>query len=523
MAKVLLINPSYVASYSGTKGSIANPVFPTLGLSTIAGSAIQRGHDVRILDLSYTPYCYLTVKEKLETFNPDIVGITATTPLMNQLRDISVLVKDILPFAKVVGGGPHISALPMESMLESKLDAVFVGEADFSFADYCDGKPEQTIKGLYYRCNNENITFTGMAPPIANLDDLPMPAWELYNKDIYQKHSSRLFARHPPIASVEFSRGCVYKCDYCASKMTMALGYRKKSPERCAAELKKLASIGFREALIVDDIFTSDQEWATQVCDAIIAAGTPLPWACTNGIRVESADEALFKKMRKAGCYRVSFGFESGNDDILKAFGKGGKASIKQGKKASALARKAGLEVNGFFMLGLTSDTEQTMLDTINFARELPLDMMKFGRTVAFPGTEMFNHYHTKDIINSYDWDEYFTYSNESLFTHEHLSKETIEQYTKLAYRRALLFNIGFVWRRLIHGIKTGGFFWDAYYALKLYFLPPLSVPIASRYYAKEQWPHYEFNDKPLSRTTYQVVHKTKTDRTAIISAQKAS
>lgn len=523
MARVLLINPSYVASYSGTKGSIANPVFPTLGLSTIAGSAMQRGHDVRILDLSYTPYSHQHVRNQLKHFQPDIVGITATTPLMNQLRDISVLVKDVLPNAKVVGGGPHVSALPKESMLESKLDAVFVGEADFSFADYCDGKSEQDIKGLYYRSGNGSIVSTGMAPPIANLDDLPMPAWELYDKVIYKKYSSRLFARNPPIASVEFSRGCVYKCDYCASKMTMALGYRKKSPERCAAELKKLASIGFREALIVDDIFTSDQEWASQVCDAIIAAGVSIPWACTNGIRVESADDTLFKKMRKAGCYRVSFGFESGNDDILKGFGKGGKASIEQGKKAAILARKAGLEVNGFFMLGLTADTEKTMLDTINFARELPLDMMKFGRTVAFPGTEMFNHYHSQDIINSYNWDDYFTYSNESLFTHEYLSKETIEQYTQLAYRRALLFNLGFVWRRLIQGLKTGGFFWDAYYALKLYLLPPLSVPTASHYYARDQWPHHEFRNTLLSRTTYQVVHKSQSDRTAIIPTKKAS
>lgn len=522
MARVLLINPSYVASYSGTKGSIANPVFPTLGLSTLAGSAMQRGHDVQILDLSYVPYNYQYVKEKLETFAPDIVGITATTPLMNQLRDISVLCKDVLPNTKVVGGGPHVSALPIESMLESKLDAVFVGEADFSFADYCDGKPNSEVKGIYYRDENQNIAFTGMAPPIANLDDLPIPAWELYNKAIYAKHSSRLFARNPPIASVEFSRGCVYKCDYCASKMTMALGYRKKSPERCAEELRQLADAGFREALIVDDIFTSDQEWAIAVCDAIIAGGVRIPWACTNGIRVESADTTLFQKMCQAGCYRVSFGFESGNDNILKSFGKGGKASIEQGKKAAELARKAGLEVNGFFMLGLTADTEKTMLDTINFARELPLDMMKFGRTVAFPGTEMFNHYHAKDIINSYNWDDYFTYSNESLFTHEHLSRETIEQYTQLAYRRALLFNYRFIWRRLVYGLRTGGFFWDAYYALKLYLLPSLSEPIQSCYYARDQWPVYQFRHKPLSRTTYQVVHKTKTDRTAIIPTKIA-
>jgi anaerobic magnesium-protoporphyrin IX monomethyl ester cyclase len=357
MARALLINPSYVPSYSGSKGAITNPVFPTLGLATIAASAMQRGHTVEILDLSYTPYNFEDVKTRILEFQPDVIGITATTPLMNQLRDISVLAKDICPSVRVIGGGAHVSSLPRESLLESCLDAVLVGEADISFAEYCDGKPPKDIKGLYYR-DGEQILSTELQTPIANLDDLPLPAWELYDKEIYRKHGSRLFARHQPVASVEFSRGCVYKCDYCASKMTMALGYRKKSPARCAAELKKLESLGFREAVLVDDIFTSDQEWASRVCDAIIDAGVKIAWTCTNGIRVESADEGLFEKMYKAGCYRVSFGFESGNDAILKSFGKGGKASIEQGKQAARIARKAKLETSGFFMLGLAADTE---------------------------------------------------------------------------------------------------------------------------------------------------------------------
>jgi anaerobic magnesium-protoporphyrin IX monomethyl ester cyclase len=225
--------------------------------------------------------------------------------------------------------------------------------------------------------------------------------------------------------------------------------------------------------------------------------------------------------MKKAGCYRVSFGFESGNDEILKAFGKGGKASIKQGKLATALARKAGLEVNGFFMLGLTTDTEKSMMDTINFARELPLDMMKFGRTVAFPGTEMFTRYHTRNIIRSYNWDDYFTYSDESLFAHEYLDRKTISQHTHLAYKKAMLFNLGFIWRRLTHGIKTGGFMWDIFYAIKLYLMPTLSETIASHYYARDRWPSYDFTNQALSRTTYQIVKKQAPSEQDIIHTSK--
>ena len=135
--KVLLVNPSYSPSYGGSKVGIVNPIAPTLGLATIAATAEQRGHKVEILDMSWRPYNFEEIRDRILQSKPDIVGITATTPLMNQLRDISVLVKDISEKIIVVAGGPHPSALPEETLRESMLDAVFIGEADFSFADVC--------------------------------------------------------------------------------------------------------------------------------------------------------------------------------------------------------------------------------------------------------------------------------------------------------------------------------------------------------------------------------------------------
>ena len=136
--KILLINPSYNSSYGGTKAAIVNPVAPTLGLATIAATALEKGNKVEILDMSWRSYDFELVRNKIIRYKPDIVGVTATTPLMNQMRDISVLVKDISKKIRVVGGGPHISALPEESLRESRLDAVLVGEADYTFAEISD-------------------------------------------------------------------------------------------------------------------------------------------------------------------------------------------------------------------------------------------------------------------------------------------------------------------------------------------------------------------------------------------------
>ncbi|OGT37943.1 MAG: radical SAM protein [Gammaproteobacteria bacterium RIFCSPHIGHO2_12_FULL_37_14] len=499
MSKVLLINPSYRDSYGSAKAAMIDPVFPTLSLLTIAAMAEQRGHAVEILDMSYMQYDYRIVRDKILTYKPDIIGITATTPLVNQMRDISVLVKSISQDILVVGGGSHISAMPTESMKESMLDIAAVGEADITFADIVDGRSPETIFGIYYR-KGEAILSTPPRPFIQNLDDLPMPAWHLYDSQDYKYKISRLLAKRPPLAMAEFSRGCVFKCDFCASKNTMALGYRKKSPERCAEEVRLMHHYGYREFALADDIFTSDPTWAKSVSRAIINTGIDMAWTCTNGIRVESADNELFQTMRKAGCYRVAFGFESGNDKVLKMFGKGGKASIEKGREAVHMARAAGIDTTGYFMLGLSPDTEESMRDTIEYARSLSLDMMKFGIAIAFPGTPMFKEYRQKGMIRSYNWDDYFIYSEQPLFSHANLTFEKVQEFASYAYRRAVLTNPAFILRRLWRGIRTKEFFWDGYYFMKFITAPPINNKVHSAvYFARDRWPVYDFANQPIT------------------------
>jgi anaerobic magnesium-protoporphyrin IX monomethyl ester cyclase len=215
--------------------------------------------------------------------------------------------------------------------------------------------------------------------------------------------------------------------------------------------------------------------------------------------------------MRKAGCYRVSFGFESGNDDVLKSFGKGGRASVKEGRRAVREAQKAGIEVNGFFLLGLTGDTKETMLDTIEFARSLaPMDLLKFGTAIAFPGTDMFNNYAEKGLVKSYDWDNYFVYTNQDMFTHENLTYTTIQQYMKKAYNRAIIFNPRFAWQRFYRAITTGQLLNEIYYAIKFFSNPVSDDRTESIYYGKERWPVYDFESNPPQKLPYLEVKTSK-------------
>ena len=489
MARGLLINPSYFRTYGSNDGGLVFPVFPILSLTTLGGAMKSRGHDLEILDLSYRRYDPDLIERTIRRVRPDVVGITATTPLANQMRDISFLVKESFPEIITIGGGAHPSALPRQTMKESALDLVSAGEADFVMADLLDGRSPKDVPGLYWRCGDE-IMNNPAGPLLEDLDCLPMPAWEDYPPEGNRK-VTRLLARNLPVTTMEFSRGCIFKCDFCGSKNTMGRGYRKKSPERCAEELERVGRLGFREIVLTDDIFTSDNDWAAAVCEAIIAKNTGVAWACSNGIRVDSANVELFRLMKRAGCYRVFFGFESGNEEVLRAFGKGGRASLEKGIEAVDMARKAGIEPDGFFMVGLTGDTEKSMQDTIDYAKRVRLDTMKCGICVPYPGTPMFHNLQAAKRIKTFDWDQYTVYNQaEIIYDHPTLEWPQIRKYFRKFYAEACTKNPRFWWRRLLHGVRNRELLWTLFYSVRFWrTIWGKSEPAAAESYRHEaQW-----------------------------------
>ena len=180
------------------------------------------------------------------------------------------------------------------------------------------------------------------------------------------------------------------------------------------------------------------------------------------------------------------------------------------------IARKSGIETNGFFMIGLSCDTEETMNETIAFAKTLPLDMLKFSATVAFPGTEMFNNYVKKGLIRTYEWDDYHIYSSVQLFAHENLDFSIVQRYMKRAYREAIIFNPRFIMRRIIRGLRANELFWDIFYFFRF-----ISVNTTNNtkinYYARDRWKAVDFIGEPPSESVYQKVRGRR--ETTIASA----
>lgn len=447
--KVLLLLPSYSFMYEGAPTRIAAVnQSPALNIATIGGALISRGHNVKALDLNKR-------KEEefaglIRSFNPDYIGISFVTPLAEEAYRLAGLAKNIKKDVIVISGGTHSSAMPINVLEYSAIDVVCIGEADYSVLDIVDGCPYADIKGIAYKdngsyriCENDNF--------ITDLDSLPFPAWNLFNLSEYR--ANKVIAKKSPPGWIETSRGCPYSCVYCTRKV-FGRNFRAKSAKRVVDEMDYMLSCGFREIHISDDCFTFDTARAKAICEEIIKRRLKFPWATVTGIRVDRVDQELLNLMKRAGCYRVFYGIETGDDGILKLIRKG--QTSDQIRKAVQMSKKAGLEVYGFFMFALPGETKETMRKTIDFAKELDLDMAKATIAIPLPTTEYFKELYDNGKIKDTRWSNYNLYfPARELYEHPSIDWDTVELYFKRFYCEFYL-RPNFIAKRFIKSLIKG-------------------------------------------------------------------
>lgn len=446
--KVILLAPSYGFIYEGAKIQPGAMFSPSLGLAAVGGALLDAGHEVRVCDLNKISEEDL-IKE-LKGFSPDYAGIGYSTVLSAEAARLAGLVKRESPGTVVMAGGVHPTSMPEEALSCPHIDVACAGEADFSAPEVVSGRPFREIKGLAYR-EGGKVVLAERPPLLTDLDSLPFPAWKLFNVPEYS--TTRLLTRANPAGWLETSRGCPYGCVYC-NKSVFGRGFRAKSAARVVDEMAYMLDCGFREIHIADDCFTVDMERAKEICRLIISRGLKFPWATVTGIRADKVDQELLNLMKAAGCYRVFYGIESGSDAVLKRICKG--ETVSQVRSGVAMAKKAGLEVHGFFMLALPGDTEETMRETIELAKELDLDMAKAAITVPLPATPYFDELSAQGRIKSRDWSRYNLYFPAStLYDHPTLDWDTVDRYYRKFYRE-FYFRPSFILKRIVSSIRNG-------------------------------------------------------------------
>ncbi len=439
--RVLLINPPWtIHSRKNVWKSIAS-IMPPLGLAWLAAVLEQDGHDVSILDahaalLSLDDVlCWIRERERFE-----LVGITATTPLIGNAVEIARRLKQQSPAVRIVLGGVHPTVLPEEVLGEPAVDVVVRGEGERTLSDLAAAKPLEAIDGISYRLEGK-VIHNPDRELIRDLDVLPFPAYHLLPMKQYRPAAGA--AKRTPATSVLATRGCPGRCTFCYRIFDNRL--RCRSGRKVAEEVKLLQDrYGIREVCFYDDTFSAVKREVQAFCQAVRELKLDLTWSCFS--RIDTYHEDTFRMMKEAGCHQVMVGVESANPTILHNINK--QIDVEKVAGIVRSMQKLGLEVRAAFMLGNPGETEETMEENIRFAIKLDPDLAIFNITTPYPGTKMFRWAEEKRYLLTRRWDDYDL--AKPVLRLPTVSPEAVQRYYDMAHRRFLLrpkFLVRRLWR----------------------------------------------------------------------------
>ena len=433
--KILLLHPPYPKDEIFRKSmKRVGAVLPPLGLAYIASMLEKKGHEVKIIDgpalATVEDYSFEELEKDLKTFNPEVVGISAAYSQIEYTKKSLSLIKEILPDCVTILGGSLVTSMPNILNKFEDVDYGVYGEADFTFPEILNKIKNKNIlegtDGLIWRGGKE-IKF--LKPKlIMSLDDVPMPARHLLKMNIYKPSSANY--RRLPATTIMTSRGCPYQCIFC-SKAVEGSFFRAHSAKRVVDEIELLIrDYGIKDIQIFDDTFSYIQKRTEEICREIIERKLDIGWNCMT--RTDNVNLELLKLMKKAGCYEVGFGIESGSERILKFIGKGlTKEQIRKGVKD---AKEAGLDVRGFFMIGFPTETKEEVIETINFAKELDVDVAQFMVATPLPGTKMWSLAKEHGAINESEYSSFTFYAPDKMpFSSNLLNEEELADLYKKA------------------------------------------------------------------------------------------
>ena len=370
--------------------------FPPLGLGYIAAYLKQHNISVEIVDCTFLDQ--KQALKEIEASNPKIIGIQSMYSMRNKSIELARLLRDKCEL--LVAGGALPTMQP--DIFLKDFDIVIIGEGEQTMLElvkqFEDHGDFSQINGIAYRDKDtDQIKRTTPRSLADDLDMLPPPSRDLFDNSLYKKYFSGRFGYKT--TAIMTSRGCPFSCDFC-SKPVFGSEFRSRSASKVADEIEEVISLGYDRIWFADDCFTLDRNRLFAICDEIVRRGLKIGWECLS--RVDTLDSDTADKMKQAGCVRMFFGIESGNDSILKIMKK--QITTKQAYEATLLCKKKGIKAGAFFILGYPGDDDKTILETIKFASSLPLDYLSFTLPYPIPGTPLFERLRGKLV--SEEWEE---------------------------------------------------------------------------------------------------------------------
>lgn len=387
--RVSLINPPRIQPKVWGKPNVVPPI----GLAYVA-ALLETDHEVCIIDAptegsmnlqENTGTTYRVglsnqqIAKRVKQWSADIVVIEIPfSGWANAALEVASAVKEVDKDIFTVLVGLHPSARPENCLENSDIDFVVIGEPEKTVFELVDELKKEAgnlkeIKGIGFVKDGVPV-FTSTRPAIENLDSLPFPARHLLPMEQYFAFVKRNPLRgeiRKPWTLLITSRGCPYNCVFCTHHVVWGKKWRGRSPENVVAELEQvITTYGVQQIDFLDDNMTLNRKRMEQICDLIIERGLRFEWFTPNGVRADTLDEKLLRKMKRSGCKKIRLAPESGVQRVVNEL-IGKNLDLKSVERAVALCKKVGIKVGCFFVIGLIGETKEDIQETINFAYKL--------------------------------------------------------------------------------------------------------------------------------------------------------
>ena len=429
--KILLVHPlGYRAGAAGQDISRIANIMPPLGLASIAAYLERRGTGADIVDCYARPDSDRVIRDYLLAEKPAFIGLSCTTSSFHDGIRIAQMARQALPGIRTVFGGPHVSALK-EGLFAGfpAMDFAVIGEGEETMSQLLlkGNDDPASVKGIIYRRGGEAV-FTGYPEQGLVLDDLPFPAYEKL-AGFPSSYMLPIF-NYPktPNTSCISSRGCPYSCSYC-DRSVFCRSFRYNSAGYLYEHLRYLRErFGIRHINFYDDQFTFNRQRVEEFTGMMIDRPLGMTFNCA--VRAEHIDRELLTRMKSAGCWMMSLGIETGDEELL--------AQHRQNADLDHLAQKirmikdAGLRTKGLLMMGLPGETEASIRRSMNYVFSLPIDDFNLAKFTPFPGSPIYERIHELGEFDE-DWEKMDCMN--FLFVTKGMTRERLESLFQEFYR----------------------------------------------------------------------------------------